>query len=86
MASFLPYGDSLHEECGVVGLRSLDNDVARLAFFGLFALQHRGQESAGIASADGSEIHIVSNMGLIDIHRVNTDGYILLTGTCSRSV
>jgi len=66
MASFLPYGDSLHEECGVVGLRSLDNDVARLAFFGLFALQHRGQESAGIASADGSEIHIVSNMGLVN--------------------
>ena len=66
MASFLPYGDSLHEECGVVGLRSSDNDVARLAFFGLFALQHRGQESAGIASADGSEIHIVSNMGLVN--------------------
>ena len=66
MASFLPYGDSLHEECGVVGLRSSDNNVARLAFFGLFALQHRGQESAGIASADGSEIHIVSNMGLVN--------------------
>ena len=66
MASFLPYGDSLHEECGVVGIRSMDNDVARLAFFGLFALQHRGQESAGIASADGEKIHIVSNMGLVN--------------------
>ena len=66
MTSYLPAWDSLHEECGVVGLRSLVNDVARLAFFGLFALQHRGQESAGIATADGSKIHIVSKMGLVN--------------------
>jgi amidophosphoribosyltransferase len=39
--------------CGVFGIRSEGRDVSRLAYFGLFALQHRGQESAGIAVSDG---------------------------------
>ena len=39
--------------CGVFGIRSVERDVARLTYFGLFALQHRGQESAGIAVSDG---------------------------------
>ncbi len=38
--------------CGVFGIRAPERDVARLAYFGLYALQHRGQESAGIAAAD----------------------------------
>ncbi len=61
----MPAGDTLHEECGVTGLYAPGQDVARLAYFGLYALQHRGQESAGIAVGDGT--HIVSHrqMGLI---------------------
>ena len=38
--------------CGVFGIRSKDRDVARITYFGLMALQHRGQESAGIAVSD----------------------------------
>src|SRR5262249_11679700 len=51
--------------CGVFGIRSLDRDVARLAYFGLFALQHRGQESAGIAVSDGGRLPVVRDMGLV---------------------
>ena len=50
--------DSPREECGVFGIYAPDMDVARLTFFGLFALQHRGQESAGIAVTDGSRLVI----------------------------
>ena len=42
--------DRPHDECGVFGIYAPGRDVARLTFFGLFALQHRGQESAGIAA------------------------------------
>lgn len=46
-------GDELHEECGVFGIYDLDgNDVASTVYYGLFALQHRGQESCGIAVTD----------------------------------
>ena len=51
---------------GVVGVYSRDHDVARVAFFGLFALQHRGQESAGISTADGDRITTQTGMGLVD--------------------
>ena len=51
--------------CGVFGVRSPERDVARLAYFGLFALQHRGQESAGIAVSDGETITVVKDMGLV---------------------
>ena len=45
--------DELHEECGVFGMYDLDgNDVASTIYYGLFALQHRGQESCGIAVSD----------------------------------
>ncbi|MCC6705615.1 MAG: amidophosphoribosyltransferase [Thermomicrobiales bacterium] len=58
-------GDEPHEECGVFGIVAPGEDVARLTFFGLFALQHRGQESAGIASSDGEEIHSFTHLGLV---------------------
>src|ERR687894_731206 len=51
--------------CGVFGVRSPDRDVARLAYFGLFALQHRGQESAGIAVSDKGRLTVVRDMGLV---------------------
>lgn len=51
--------------CGVFGIFARDHDVARLTFFGLFALQHRGQESAGIAVADEGQITVVKDMGLV---------------------
>ena len=53
------------EECGVVGVYAPGGDANRIVFFGLFALQHRGQESAGIAAADGSSIRAHKDMGLI---------------------
>ena len=57
--------DTAREACGVVGVYHPGQDVARVAFFGIYALQHRGQESAGIASADGSRVHNRTSMGLI---------------------
>ncbi|MGP8079669.1 MAG: amidophosphoribosyltransferase [Dehalococcoidales bacterium] len=56
---------NLHEECGVFGIYCPGEDVARLTFFALFALQHRGQESAGIATADGKKIQFYGDMGLV---------------------
>ena len=50
--------------CGVFGIHSRDRDVARLAFFGLFALQHRGQESAGIAVSEDGRLTAMRDMGL----------------------
>ncbi len=51
--------------CGVFGIRSDERDVSRLAYFGLFALQHRGQESAGIAVSDEGRLTVVRDMGLV---------------------
>jgi len=53
------------EACGVFGVFAPGEDVARLTFYGLYALQHRGQESAGIATGDGQRIHLRTGMGLI---------------------
>jgi amidophosphoribosyltransferase len=55
----------MHESCGVFGIYSLGMDIARLTFFALFALQHRGQESAGIAITDSNEVKIHTKMGLV---------------------
>ena len=55
----------MHETCGVCGIYAPNEDVARLAFFALFALQHRGQESAGIATTDGKRLQVYTNMGLV---------------------
>ena len=51
--------------CGVFGVRSEHRDVARLTYFGLFALQHRGQESAGIAVSEGGRLTVLRDMGLV---------------------
>ncbi|MBO0891507.1 MAG: amidophosphoribosyltransferase, partial [Acidothermales bacterium] len=53
------------DACGVLGVWAPGEDVAKLAYFGTYALQHRGQESAGIAVGDGRQIVVVKDMGLI---------------------
>jgi len=55
----------LHEACGVFGIYAPGTDVARITFFGLYALQHRGQESAGITTGDGKELRTFKAMGLV---------------------
>ena len=57
--------DKLHEECGVFGIYDKEADIPRYVYWGLFALQHRGQESGGIALTDGTDIHNHRGMGLI---------------------
>jgi amidophosphoribosyltransferase len=57
--------DRPHEACGVFGIYGPDMDVARLTFFALYALQHRGQESAGIATSDGRVAYLHKGMGLV---------------------
>ena len=59
------WDDNPHEECGVLGVYAPGEDVARLTFFGLYALQHRGQESAGIAVSDGVTVKTHKQMGLV---------------------
>ena len=56
--------DKFHDECGVVGIYGADN-AAALSYFALTSLQHRGQESAGIAVSDGSKINLHKAMGLV---------------------
>ena len=56
--------DKLHEECGVVAVYA-HPEASKLAYLGLHALQHRGQESAGIASSDGIKLRIQKHMGLV---------------------
>ncbi len=57
--------DQPGEACGVFGIYSPGEDSARLTYFGLFALQHRGQESAGIAVANSEVITVVKDLGLV---------------------
>ena len=58
--------DGPRDECGVFGVYAPGHDVARLAYFALYALQHRGQESAGIASASNGRIITVRDQGLVN--------------------
>jgi amidophosphoribosyltransferase len=62
------YDDKLHEECGVFGIFSEDpeRDVTPLVYYGLLSLQHRGQESAGIAASRNAAIECRKGMGLVD--------------------
>ena len=58
-------GDHFNEACGIMGVYAPEEDVAKVAFFGLYALQHRGQESVGIATSDGERIRVRTAMGLV---------------------
>jgi amidophosphoribosyltransferase len=60
-----PQDDQLEEACGVFGIWGPDQPVAQLAYLGLFALQHRGQESAGMAVSDGTLVTVVKDQGLV---------------------
>lgn len=59
------FDESPKEECGVLGIFAPNEDVARMTFFGLYALQHRGQEAAGMAVADGQTISMHKGVGLV---------------------
>ena len=65
--------DHPHDECGVFGVWAPDRDVARLTYFGLRALQHRGQESAGIAVGDGGTVMVRKDLGLVSRVFSNAD-------------
>src|SRR6202008_2707474 len=58
-------GCTVKEACGVFGIYAPGRTVANLTFDGLFALQHRGQESAGMAVTDGDTVTVVKDMGLV---------------------
>ena len=60
-----PHKRDPQEECGVFGVWAPGEEVAKLTYFGLYALQHRGQESAGIAVSNGSQILVFKDMGLV---------------------
>ena len=60
-----PIWDKIHEECGVLGIYDKTVEIPRYIYWGLFALQHRGQESGGMALTDGTDIHTYRGMGLI---------------------
>lgn len=71
--------DKPHDECGVVGVYAPGAEAARLAFFALYALQHRGQESAGIATSNGHVAPIHKGLGLVS-QVFNEDNLHLLQG------
>jgi amidophosphoribosyltransferase len=57
--------DRPREACGIFGIYAPGEDVARITYFGLYALQHRGQESAGIVAGDGEQLHPHRQLGLV---------------------
>ncbi|NBW73596.1 MAG: amidophosphoribosyltransferase, partial [Microbacteriaceae bacterium] len=61
----LPDEKGPQDQCGVFGVWAPGEEVAKLTFFGLYSLQHRGQESAGIATSDGKKILVYKDMGLV---------------------
>jgi amidophosphoribosyltransferase len=61
----IPSREGPRDECGVFGVYAPESDVARLAYFALYALQHRGQESAGIATSDSGNIMTLRDLGLV---------------------
>ncbi|NHA69978.1 amidophosphoribosyltransferase [Phycicoccus flavus] len=61
----LPGEKGPQDACGVFGVWAPGEDVAKLAYYGLYALQHRGQESAGIATSDGTRLLVYKDMGLV---------------------
>jgi amidophosphoribosyltransferase len=63
--TFFDAREGPRDECGVFGVYAPGHDVSRLAYFGLYALQHRGQESAGIATCEGGHITTLRDLGLV---------------------
>ncbi|HVE31094.1 MAG TPA: class II glutamine amidotransferase, partial [Mycobacteriales bacterium] len=63
--SDVPEESPPQEECGVFGVWAPGEDVAKLTYYGLYALQHRGQEAAGIAVSDGSALVVYKDLGLV---------------------
>ncbi|GDX24633.1 amidophosphoribosyltransferase [Actinomycetes bacterium] len=61
----LPGEKGPQDACGIFGVWAPGEEVAKLTFYGLYALQHRGQESAGIAASDGERIFVYKDMGLV---------------------
>jgi len=59
------FDESPKEECGVIGIFAPNEDVARMTFFGLYALQHRGQEAAGMAVSDGQAMSMHKGVGFV---------------------
>ena len=64
-AALDPQDQGPQDECGVFGVWAPGEEVAKLAYYGLYALQHRGQESAGIATSNGQQILVYKDMGLV---------------------
>lgn len=75
-------GDTLREECGVFGILGHE-DAATLTALGLHALQHRGQEAAGIVSFDGQQFHSERTLGLVGDHYTNPATIAKLPGSAS---
>lgn len=61
----IKYQESLKDKCGIFGIYGKGEDVARISFFGLYSLQHRGQEGAGITVTDGENLKSVKGLGLV---------------------
>jgi amidophosphoribosyltransferase len=59
------HDDKPHDECGIFGIYAPGQEVANITYFGLYALQHRGQESAGITVSDGKRLNTVKDVGLV---------------------
>jgi len=75
----------MREECGIFGIFNKEDisiDVAKLTYFGLYALQHRGQESAGIAVSDGENILVYKDLGLVS-EVFNEEKLSILQGNCA---
>ena len=70
------------ESCAVFGIFAPERDVSRITYYGLFALQHRGQESSGIAVANGEHITCLKDMGLVT-QVFDEDRLQLLKGTAA---
>ncbi|HXA41802.1 MAG TPA: amidophosphoribosyltransferase [Candidatus Solibacter sp.] len=66
MSHYTPaHEDKPHDECGIFGIYAPGQEVANITYFGLYALQHRGQESAGITVSDGRKLNTVKDVGLV---------------------